>query len=136
MVDIGAITSGLGGLSATEGIKYWVGLGVNILLSTIIGGLVVIILTALLAREARGYGNAFIMVLLINIINMLGILGFVAPMIPFLGLILPVLVWIIFVKIFLGPSLLHSIIIGIIGWLLSIFLVPLLTSIVLPMLPL
>ncbi|RLJ06713.1 MAG: hypothetical protein DRP12_03650 [Candidatus Aenigmatarchaeota archaeon] len=128
--------SGIMNLAASGSVSYWISLGINLILSTLVGGILVVILTYLLAREASRLGNAFLMVLIINLINLFGILGFLAPSSFFLGMLLPVLVWIFLVKVFLGATWTHSLIIGILGWLLSIFLVPWITSLILPLIPL
>lgn len=106
----------------------WAALGINLLLSTLIGGIVII---ALLAIASRAFGdriklpNAFLMVLLINLINLFGILAFLSPLVPMAGLILPVLVWILLTKAFFSEmSWKHALIIGIIGYALSILLIP------------
>ena len=72
--------------------------------------------------------NAFLVVLIINLINMLGVLGIVIrfiSFIPFLPVILPVLIWIALIKMFFKDmSFAHAVIVGVIGWVLSIFLIP------------
>jgi hypothetical protein len=111
-------------------------LAINIIVSTIIGGIVLLILVEIIGKkfsEEVHPVNAFLVVLIINLINILGVLGFITPyisFIPFLPVILPVLVWIILIKLFFSEmSILHAIIVGVIGWLLSIFLIPYLVGI-------
>ena len=111
-------------------------LAINIILSTIIGGIVLLIIVEVMGKkfsEEVHPVNAFLVVLIINIINFLGVLAFITPLVsfvPFLPVILPVLVWIILIKLFFREmSFLHAVIVGIIGWVLSIFLIPYLVGI-------
>lgn len=111
-------------------------LAINIIVSTIIGGIVLLILVEIIGKkfsEEVHPVNAFLVVLIINLINILGVLGLITPyisFIPFLPVILPVLVWIILIKLFFSEmSILHAIIVGVVGWLLSIFLIPYLVGI-------
>lgn len=111
-------------------------LAINIILSTIIGGIVLLILVEIIGKkfsEEVHPANAFLVVLIINLINILGVLAFITPYIsfvPFLPVILPILIWIVMIKIFFKEmSILHAVILGVIGWLLSIFLIPYLVGI-------
>ena len=74
------------------------------------------------------YKRAFIVVLLANIINLIGVVGFLSPFIggiPFIGIILPLLIWIILLKVFFEDmSFLHAIIVGVVFFALTIVLVP------------
>jgi hypothetical protein len=106
-------------------------LAINIIVSTIIGGIVLLVLVEIIGKkfsEEVHPVNAFLVVLIINLINLLGVLAFVTPLIsfiPFLPVILPVVVWIILIKLFFREmSITHAILVGVIGWLLSTFLIP------------
>ena len=106
-------------------------LAINIIVSTIIGGIVILILVEIIGKkfsENVHPVNAFLVVLIINLINFLGVLGFITPyisFIPFLPVILPVLIWIILIKLFFKEMrIIHAVIVGVVGWLLSIFLIP------------
>lgn len=111
-------------------------LAINLILSTIVGGIVLLLLVEIVGKKSSEHVNplnAFLVVLIINLINILGVLGFVAPYIsfvPFLPVILPVLIWIVMIKAFFGEmSLMHAILVGVVGWLLSIFVIPYLVGI-------
>lgn len=111
-------------------------LAINVIVSTIIGGIVLLILVEIIGKkfsEEVHPANAFLVVLIINLINLLGVLGFITPYIsfvPFLPVILPVLIWIVMIKLFFGEmSILHAVMVGVVGWLLSIFLIPYLVGI-------
>jgi hypothetical protein len=113
-----------------------IALAINVIVSTIIGGIVLLVLVEIVGKkfsEEVHPANAFLVVLIINLINILGVLGFITPyisFIPFLPVILPVLIWIILIKVFFKEmSILHAVIVGVVGWLLSIFLIPYLVGI-------
>lgn len=128
------ILSGAAGLNIT-------GLVVNLIISTIVGGIAFLIVAKLLGRplnEDVGLTKPFIIIFIINIINMLGLMEFVYPvlsMIPFGGivaLLLPAIIWVALVKMFIpGTTILHALIIGVLGWVLSIFILPMLLGLVL-----
>jgi hypothetical protein len=106
-------------------------LAINIILSTIIGGLVLLLLVEIFGKkfkESVQPANAFLVVLIINIINLLGVTALITtylPAIPFIGVLLPVIIWIVLIKIFFREmKITHAITVGVIGWLLSMFLIP------------
>ena len=118
-------------------------LGINIILSTIIGGIVLLILLEIVGKhfseEVRPV-NAFLLVLIINIINLpviFSLLTQFASFVPFLPVILPVLIWIILVKFFFRElAMSHAVLVGVIGYLLTIFVVPYLIGLAMGFLPL
>lgn len=117
-----------------------IGLATNIILSTIVGGIVILIVVEIFARKSSVSVNpmyAFLLALVTSIINIFGIMPFLGQfiaMIPLLGvvvLVLPVLVWIILVRLFFRElEMLHVLIIGVICYFLSIYLIPLLAGMV------
>lgn len=119
---------------------------VNLIVSTIVGGIVFLIVVQVFAKAFSEYASisrAFLVVLVINLINMLGILGFATPYlmaIPFAGyimLILPLLIWIGLVKAFFSDmEIMHVAVIGVVGYVLSIFVFPWVTGLVMGYLPL
>ncbi|NIO22566.1 MAG: hypothetical protein GTN38_00880 [Candidatus Aenigmarchaeota archaeon] len=117
-------------------------LAINIILSTIIGGIVLLILLEIVGKhfsEEVKPVNAFLLVLVINIINLpviFGLLTSFASFIPFLPVILPVLIWIILVKFFFKElAISHAILVGVIGYLLTLFVVPYLIGLAMGFLP-
>ncbi|UCC91449.1 MAG: hypothetical protein JSV39_04020 [Candidatus Aenigmatarchaeota archaeon] len=111
-------------------------LAINVIVSTIIGGIVLLVLVEIVGKkfsEEVHPANAFLVVLIINIINLPIVMAFIGPMIsfiPFLPVVLPILIWIVMIKLFFKEmSFLHAIIVGGIGWGLSIVLVPLLVGV-------
>jgi len=135
IVDFNSILGGTGLNFANP-----MGLLTNIILSTIVGGVVILILVELLAKkyhESIKISHAFMLALIINIVNIpivMGLLYSAAAAVPFVGMIvsfLPIIIWIVFTKL-LFPKLkfTHTLIIAIVGYLLSIYLIPMLIAMV------
>lgn len=118
---------------------------VNLIVSTIVGGIVFLVVVVVFAKafsEEAPVARAFGVVLIINLINIFGILSLITPFlaaIPFAGyamLILPLLIWIGLVKAFFGEmETSHIAAIGVVGYVLSILIIPLLVGIVQGFLP-
>ncbi|MBN2101892.1 MAG: hypothetical protein JW716_03410 [Candidatus Aenigmarchaeota archaeon] len=119
--------------AVTGGLNFGdpIGMAVNIILSTIVMGIVIIVLTKIIARgpdEDIAPTHAFMLALLINIINMpifSGLIyGYIA-FIPLIGIIFPLIVWILGIKLFFKDvHMMHAIIIGVIGFVLSLLVIP------------
>jgi hypothetical protein len=110
-------------------------LAINLILSTIIGGIVLLIIVEIFGKKFKEKihpANAFLVVLIINIINLLGVTALIMPMlssIPFLAVILPVIIWVVLIKLFFKEmKFTHAILVGIVGYALSIFLIPILVG--------
>jgi hypothetical protein len=137
-LDLNAIYN----LATSSTYDYWIMLGVNLIISTIVGGIVLLIILEIFSKkfgERVSPTNAFIVVLLVNIINLIGLMGILLPFvaaIPFGSVILPLLVWIVFIKVFFGDlSLLHVLIIAVVFFALTIMVVPVLANMVTPLIP-
>ncbi|MBN2330880.1 MAG: hypothetical protein JXC85_03625 [Candidatus Aenigmarchaeota archaeon] len=123
-----------------------IGMATNLILSTIVGGIVILIVVEILAKKFSEEVNpmhAFLLALCINIINLpiiMGLLYSFLSYIPLLGLIagfLPIIIWIVLTKLFFRDlSILPVLIIAVLGYLLSIFLIPMLVNIVAGYIPL
>lgn len=111
--------------------QNWVALGVNMILSTLLGGIVIIALLSILGRawgEKIKPANAFAMVLIINAVTYFGILTLFSSF-PVAGIILPLVIWILLTKAFFsGLALWHALVVGVVGFFLSIFLIPTLVA--------
>jgi hypothetical protein len=115
-----------------------IGLAISILLSTLIGGIVLLVLVEVIGKkfsEKINPINAFLAMLVINLINLLGILGFLTPYIagiPFsyiIVIILPAVIWIVLMKVFFHDmKIMHAVLVGIIGYFLSIFVIPMIVG--------
>jgi hypothetical protein len=106
-------------------------LAITLILSTLIGGIVLLILVEILGKKFKEKihpANAFLVVLIINIINQLGIIALISPFISFIPMvtwILPALIWIVLIKMFFKEmKFTHAILVGIIGFILSMLLIP------------
>jgi len=120
----------VGDLATSQNFGYWLNLGINILLSTIVGGLVMVVILEILSRswsESIRIANVFLLVLFVNIINTF-ILGFLIPyvaFIPFSYILVPLLIWIGLIKLFFKEmSFMHAVVVGIVGFAISTVLMP------------
>ncbi len=136
--DINALND----FATSQSFDYWIGLGINIIISTIIGGIVLLIILGIFSRKfglSIQIGNAFLLVLIANIINFFGVMGLILPFVlsvPFVALILPVLIWIILLKLFFRDmKLIYAVIIGIVFYFLTIALIPLFVAMVMGYIP-
>jgi hypothetical protein len=123
--------------ATSQSANYWLSLGINTILSTIIGGIVLIILVEIFSHkfgESIKPQNAFLAVLIANVVNNFGILGLAGSFlsaIPYLVLILPFLVWFVLIKLFFSQmKMLHVLLVAVIFFGLSVMLIPYLTAIV------
>ncbi len=116
-----------------------VSLGVNIILSTIVGGIVFLIVAELLAkgfRENIKVYRAFLVVLIINIINMFGVISLVPQISVLPSFVIQVLIWIGLVKLaFNGMSFKHAVVVGVVGFIVSILVIPSLVGSVASLVP-
>ena len=105
-----------------------VGLVLNIVISTIVGGIVFLIVVELIAKAFKDHvsiGRVFTVVLVINLVNILGVMGFVLQHTSFVPvLVIQLLVWIVLTKLFVGMPITHSIIVGIVGFFVANLVVP------------
>ncbi len=144
MVDLPGMSGILGSfadLATSNSAAGWINIGINIILSTIVGGIVLLVVMEALSKawgESVSAGRCFMFVLIINIITQFG-MGFILPFVSFLpmaGFVFTLLLWIGFMKLFFGElSMLHAAIAGVIGFALSMLVVPMLTGLVLGYLP-
>ena len=130
------------GLATSGSYTYWIGLAINLILSTIIGGILLIVILEIFSKkfnEPIKPVNAFVAVLIVNIINIIGIMGLLLPIIggvPFLAMILPLLVWVVLIKAFFGElSILHAIIVGVIFYFITLFVMPYIVSLIAVFIP-
>ncbi len=105
-----------------------VGLVLSIVISTIVGGIIYLIIAKLIGgrlRDSISVGKTFLVVFVINLINMLGVLGFVLGYVSFLPLIVvQIIIWVLLTKVFLRIPFTHAGLIGIVGYAISGFAVP------------
>ncbi len=120
---------------------YWLNLGIDVLLSTIVGGLVMVVILEIVSKkwgEPVRVANIFLLVLLVKVINIF-VLGFLisyVAFIPFSYILIPLLIWIGLVKLFFSEmSAMHAVIVGVVGFAISIILIPSLVGIVVQFIP-
>ncbi|RLF26120.1 MAG: hypothetical protein DRN05_07480, partial [Thermoplasmata archaeon] len=118
-------------LATSQSYGYWISLGINFILSTIVGGILLVIIVEIFSHkfgESVKPANSFLVVLVANLINFFGIMGLLVSflaVIPFIGIILPVVVWIVLIKAFFGEmAMLHAAIVGVVFFVLTIFVIP------------
>ncbi len=110
------------------------GIALNVFISTIVGGIVFLIVIKALSKKLHdniGVKQTFSAVLLINILNIPIILGVALQSlssVPLLSLaipFLPLIVWVVVLKlVFSQISFSHTFLIAVIGYILSIFVIP------------
>ncbi len=122
-----------------------IGMATNLILSTIVGGIVILIVVEILAKKFSEEVNpmhAFMLALSVNIINIpivMGLLYNVLSYIPLMGLVagfLPLIIWLALTKLFFRDmSIMPVLIIAVLGYLLSMFVIPILVNIVAGFIP-
>jgi len=115
----------------------WINIAISLMISTVVGGVLLIVILGLFNRvygEMLDYKRAFLVVLIINVINYVGVVGLLSGVlgpIPFIGIILPLLIWIIVLKIFFEDmSFLHVIIVGAVFYVITLVAIPYLVSMI------
>lgn len=121
------------------------GILVNLALSTIVGGVVFLIITKLIARkfhESVGLKQVMMVMFLINIINIPVVWGFTLQQVSSMPLLssvypfLPLIVWFVVVKlVFSGMKISHSLLVSILGYILSLLVIPIIVLSVRAFLP-
>jgi hypothetical protein len=128
--------------ATSQGYGYWISLGMQLIVSTIIGG---ILLMVILEAFSKKFGenikpaNAFLVVLIANVINYFGVMGILVSVVPGIAgisLIMPVLVWIVLVKAFFGQmKFVHAVAVGVAFYLLTLIILPTLVGSAAALLP-
>ena len=118
-------------IATSSGVDYWLGLGLNIILSTIVGGILLTLVMAIFSRRYGGGvrpGKAFFVVLIINMLTFFGVFGIVLSLIvgiPMIGFLLPAAIWIVVLTLtFPEMHFIQNIIIAIIFAALTLTAVP------------
>ena len=117
-----------------------IGMATNLILSTIVGGIVILVVVEILAKKFSEEVNplhAFMLALCVNIINIpivMGLLYTFLAYIPLMGLIagfIPIIIWLVLTKLFFRDmSIMPILIIAVLGYFLSMFVIPSLVNIV------
>ncbi len=124
-------------LAAENAASFWINIVISLIISTVVGGVLLIVVLGLFNRvygEMLDYKRAFLVVLIINVINYVGVVGLLSGVlgpIPLIGIILPVLIWIIMLKVFFEDmSFLHAIIVGAVFYVITLVAIPYLVSMI------
>lgn len=108
-------------------------LGLNIILSTLIGGIVFLIVVKLISKsfhENAKSWHAFVVVFVINLINMFGLINLVPVISAAPAFVIQVIIWIVLSKLaFMDLSFKHAIVVGIVGFIVSMLILPYLVGI-------
>ena len=125
--DLGSVAA----MASTDAMGLWVSIIINLVISTIVGGIVLIIVLGVFNRiygEMLDYKRAFLVVLIANLINFIGIAGLLSSVlggIPLIGIILPVLIWVVLLKVFFEDmSFLHTLIVGVVFFAITLLAIP------------
>ncbi len=118
-------------LASANATGFWITIIINLVISTVVGGIVLIFV---LMAFNRMYGEmlvlkrAFVVVFIVNLINFVGVVGFLTPLIagiPFIGIILPLLIWVVMLKVFFEDmSILHALVVGAVFFVLTLIVIP------------
>jgi hypothetical protein len=105
----------------------WISIGINLILSTIVSGIVLIVLVEVFSHkfgESIKPQNALLVALLGNIINTV-LLMFVVGLVPFGVYVIPIAVWFALMKLFFPEmNMLHAFLVAVIFFFLTILLIP------------
>lgn len=131
------LLSSFSSIAMSTGAEQWILIGINIIISTIVTGIAILIIAEIMSKtsgEPINLANAFLAALLINIVNYvigIGILGGLLYTIPYIMLIFPLVVWIGAIKLFFsGFTWMHVLIVAIACFIVSIMIVPLIVNMV------
>ncbi len=125
----------VGQMASTNATGLWINIIISMVLSTVVGGVLLIVVLGFFNRiygEMLDYKRAFLVVLIVNVLNFVGVVGILSPFIggiPFIGLILPLVIWVVLLKVFFEDmSFLHAIIVGAVFFALTIIAIPYLVA--------
>lgn len=130
------------GLATGSGFGTWINMGITLIASTIVGGIVLILILETFGKawhEKVPVARAFLVVLVINLITQLGIVGLISGFVPGGGMALHIvnlLIWIGLIKVFFSAMRIsHAAVVGIVSYIVSMIVVPILMSYVLGLFP-
>ena len=129
-------------LATGQGFGTWINMGINLIASTIVGGIVLIAILATVGKawhENVPMARSFFVVLVINLITQFGIVGLLTGFLPGIAMasiIINLLLWIGLIKLFFGQmKISHAAIVGIVGYIVNLIVVPVILGMVLGLLP-
>jgi len=120
----------------------WLGLGINVIVSTLVGGFALIFLVEIFSHkfgESIKPQNAFLVTLIANVVTYFGIIGLLSSFlssVSFVIIILPLVVWFVLIKLFFSEmNILHAFLVAVIFFMLSMLVIPSLVSLVAGFIP-
>ena len=120
----------------------WLSLGISVIVSTLVGGILLIVLVEVFSHkfgESIKPQNAFLVTLLANIVTYFGVIGLLSGFlasVPYVIILLPLVVWFVLIKVFFSQmNILHAFLVAVIFFVLSMLLIPYLTSYVAAFIP-
>ncbi len=129
--DLGSIAQ----MAASNSTGLWINLIIYLVISTAIGGALLIAVLGVFNRiygEMLDYKRAFLVVLVANLINIIGIAGLLSGIlgaVPFVGIIIPVVIWVLLLKLFFEDmSFLHALIVGVVFFAITLLAIPFLVN--------
>lgn len=129
-------------LATGSGFGTWINMGITLIASTIVGGIVLILILSTFGKawhERIPVARAFLVILAINLITQLGIVGLISGFVPGGGMalhIVSLLLWIGLIKVFFSAMRTsHAAVVGIVGYVVNLIIVPMLMGYVLGIVP-
>jgi hypothetical protein len=112
----------------------WISLGINLILSTLVAGIALIVLAEVFShffKESIKPQNAFLVSLIGNIIiTVVFMFGFVS-FIPMSTIIVPLLIWFLLTKVFFSEmNILHAFLVALVFFFITILVIPTIVGIV------
>jgi hypothetical protein len=120
---------------ATGAIDPWVSIAVELVVGTIIGGILLINVLGVFNKiygDILEYKRSFLVVGVANMINLVGLRGFISPMLKELPAAeaiveyaIPAVIWVFLLKVFFEDmNLTHATVVGIVFFGITLILVP------------
>ncbi|MCX6814954.1 MAG: hypothetical protein NTY20_04885 [Candidatus Aenigmarchaeota archaeon] len=129
----------------TQSAGSWLFLGINTIVSAIVGGILLIFLVEVFSHkfgESIKPQNAFLVTLIASAITNFGILGLLAglvsavPSVSIILMALPLLVWFVLIKAFFSEmNILHAFLVAVIFFMLNMLVIPYIVSMVAGFIP-
>jgi len=124
----------------TQSAGGWLGMGIDLILSTLVAGIVLIVLAEVFSRffgESIKPQNAFLISLLGNIAILLIFMFGLASFVPMGSIIVPLLVWFILMKVFFSEmKILHAFLVAVLFFFLTILIIPSIVAMISGFIPL
>jgi hypothetical protein len=112
----------------------WISLGINLILSTLVAGIALIVLAEVFShffKESIKPQNAFLVSLTGNIVIMVIFMFNFVSFIPMSTIIVPLLIWFLLTKVFFSEmNIFHAFIVALVFFFITILIIPTIVSMV------